>query len=531
MRRSIAFNRCISMIAAFGASLTTGCSRDRGSTTAASSRSPANRWSGHEAVAAYGAQHGKTVYQVTYQPEAVVFDQASTERALQDISANGATYSLDANVPAVQQLKAGSVLFLYGVAIRKVTAVQVQGATVVATTADGDITDLIKDGHIEWKMPIDYGLLGAPAKAARSGGFEDFFVARALAQSKVISTWKMSLGGTDDKFKWELQFDFDPDRFSVYLQGSFSGSEGIMDIHAKGYVQDPTTAGNIDIRDGQIFSFTVDTSGFSGHVDFDWSGQRKSEGVLAAIDRDFKIKPASIDLPFTVEGIPLVIETSMAVIIHPAFTSTNAVTHGEFSLDFNGNTGVITGSSPPQSRGEMHGNATIGHGTDVESLGAMGFTAALELPRFELSAAVFPPGFSKLNTALSDTLKFQKLAAPVLGKTFLNGVVNDVTHDAADVFALPIKPYAFANVVLSTGIFTNGKLTSSLVAQPPCKRAQVVVTANVGVGVKLNFRLADMIFKALQKATAPKLEFSVASPNILHSFKAWRDHIKCPDDD
>lgn len=90
-----------------------------------------------------------------------------------------------------------------------------------------------------------------------------------------------------------------------------------------------------------------------------------------------------------------------------------------------------------------------------------------------------------------------------------------------------MKPYWYVNVVTSTGTFTNGGLTSSLVALPACERAQIVVTGNTGVGVKLNFK-NTAIFSTL--GINPKTEFSLPVTIMKRAFTGWKNPIKCPGD-
>lgn len=105
-----------------------GCSHIS-TTTGGPGSATSEPWSAYENTVNYADQHGTVVYHVTYQPNAVVFDQKATENALKGVSGDGATYVLNASSPAAQ-LKPGSVLFLYGIAIRKVTSVQTQGSNI-----------------------------------------------------------------------------------------------------------------------------------------------------------------------------------------------------------------------------------------------------------------------------------------------------------------------------------------------------------------------------------------------------------------
>jgi hypothetical protein len=518
MRRSIAF---ISMVAVFGAGLAAGCSRAGPSASPDSSHGQGAAWHAYESAANDVARRGKVIYQVTYQPDAVVFDQPSTEHALRNISADGATYTLDAAVPAATQLRAGSVLFLHGIAIRKVTAVHREGSIVTATTADADITDAIRDGHIEWQLPIDYSVAGFPENAAQSHRFEDLVVTPVLAAGPT-----MSFGGSADKFKCELGFGYAASRLNLDIHASYTGPEANIELQGKGYVQNLVATGSIDVSGGLIDKLKAGAAAMQGHIDFDWSGILKSSGDRT-VNRQFKVKipGASVQYPMIVGGIPFVLEFSAAVMVQPAFSSKNAITTGHFTVDYSGSEGLTTAASPPQPQGDMTGTGAVGHDTSVKSVGAMGFVAALEMPRFEVSLAILtPPGL----TELGDKLAYNAAAG------FFNRSGDLIyRHNIAKLIkelALPVKPYAYDNVVTSTGTFTNGGLTSGLVALPPCQRAQMTVTANAGVGVKLNFRNLPAVVSALQQTTGPKLEFAVSSPSWKYSFTGWKDHIKCPGD-
>ena len=109
-----------------------------------------------------------------YQPQTVVFDVAATERAFRGVSHDGSTYFLDASEPAVRQLKPGSVLFLYGVALRKVTALQTQGSEVVVSTTQAELTDAIRDGQINGKSPLISPGASQASTSATSGLFDLF---------------------------------------------------------------------------------------------------------------------------------------------------------------------------------------------------------------------------------------------------------------------------------------------------------------------------------------------------------------------
>jgi hypothetical protein len=493
------------------------------------SQGQAGAWSEYETFANYAAQHGTVVYQATYQPNAVVFDEQATERALKAITPDGATYTLDAASPLAGQLKPGSVLFLYGIAIRKVTAVQTQGTNVVASTSDADITDLIKDGHIEWQVPIDLsgGSADQPSPQGQNQGFEDLFASPALADpAKYGGPRSFSFGGTADKFKCELEFGYGGGRLDVNIHATYTGSDAFMELHGTGWVQNLVAIGSIDIKHGLIEGMKTAVQGVQGHVDFDWSGIRANSGTISILDRDYKIKlpGASFKYPLILSGLPFVFEVSAAMIVHPAFTAKNSTTSGYFSADYNGTAGLTTSSGTSSPLGAVHGNESIGHETSIHSLSAMGFVAALELPRFELALALMlPSDLVKMGTTLPETLKLNSIA-----KILKVPGIDKITAENIEKLMQPVKPYAYVNAVIATGTFTNGTMTSSLVALPPCQRAQVVLSLNAGVGAKLNF--LNPTLKKMQTTSGLKAEFSSSLPIVKKSFTAWKDHIKCPGD-
>jgi hypothetical protein len=61
----------------------------------------------------------------------------------------------------------------------------------------------------------------------------------------------------------------------------------------------------------------------------------------------------------------------------------------------------------------------------------------------------------------------------------------------------------------------------------PCQRAQLVVAANVGVGVKVNFAHHKILGMA---PSADVGEFAYSKPIMHKSITRWKNGIKCPGD-
>jgi len=90
---------------------------------------------------------------ITWAPSAVVFTRGAAIRSLHGASWDGVTWRFDALEPAVQRLKPGSVMMLWGLAIRRVVSVAADGDEVVVTTSDAQLTDAVSDAQIKWSAP------------------------------------------------------------------------------------------------------------------------------------------------------------------------------------------------------------------------------------------------------------------------------------------------------------------------------------------------------------------------------------------
>ena len=95
---------------------------------------------------------GATV-KLKYAPAAVVLDRDAAIRAVRSASWDGVTWRFDASEPSVQKLKPGSVLLVWGLAIRKVTRVERAGDEIVVTSDEAQLTDLVTDADISWTAP------------------------------------------------------------------------------------------------------------------------------------------------------------------------------------------------------------------------------------------------------------------------------------------------------------------------------------------------------------------------------------------
>ena len=89
-----------------------------GMATFALMRTRSNRQAEAPAAIDLSTQPGSK-FEVTYQPQTVVIDPATTEKSFEGASPDGALLVFNTSVPAIRGLRAGSVLLLQGLAVEK----------------------------------------------------------------------------------------------------------------------------------------------------------------------------------------------------------------------------------------------------------------------------------------------------------------------------------------------------------------------------------------------------------------------------
>jgi hypothetical protein len=504
-------------------------------TTSTSNVGQGGQWSGYETAVNYAAQHGTVQYNVTYQPNTVLFNPPDVESALRGVSADGSTYMLDSGSSLSNKLKPGSIMLLAGIAIRKVQSVQTEGSNIAVSTTDADITDAIKEGHISWSVPMDLSQAAISQLPAQPHALlEDLFADRAQADDEeggeCGSPWSFegTLGPTD----YDLCFTTAPSRLNISAKFKLQYLGELIQAVGEGYIENLTSLGNMDIHDGQVAQMTSGVRELHGHLDWNWVGQNTGTGPISGLDQSFKIRipGAFIEYPLVIGPLPLVLEASAAVLIHPAFTGKNEITHGKYTIDvqLSGNSVSYT-AGEPQSEGDVEGSETIDPDYAVFGVRAMGFVAALEMPRLEAALAILTP----LDLLTVKSVPAYNQAAKFFGQHTHSNAAGML--EKIEEYAHPVKPYAFIDLVTSTGTFTNGAMTSTLVGLPPCQRVGLVFTVNGGFGVKVNFKnpfaklpTALTLGKVPSQATAEV--FEAAKPIYTYKKTIWKNGLKCPGD-
>jgi ribulose 1,5-bisphosphate synthetase/thiazole synthase len=140
----------------------------------------------------------------------------------------------------------------------------------------------------------------------------------------------------------------------------------------------------------------------------------------------------------------------------------------------------------------------IKHDTSIFGIGPAGFVAALELPRAELALGIMSPSRLAEHDASGS---YDLIAGLAPGGMDFKYTKIAQLGELIEELALPVKPFAYFDVVTSASMVTSG-MTGTMplpgaVLQVPCENAHLVVAANVGVGAKIGFPLPHNVTSAL----------------------------------
>ena len=93
-------------------------------------------------------------FEVHWNPATVAIDKAAALRSLRAVSHDGATITFASNEPKLAEIKPGSILWVYDIAIRKVDAIETYGEVTRVHTSPVKLTEAMPDAQIEFEAPL-----------------------------------------------------------------------------------------------------------------------------------------------------------------------------------------------------------------------------------------------------------------------------------------------------------------------------------------------------------------------------------------
>lgn len=202
-------------------------------------------------------------------------------------------------------------------------------------------------------------------------------------------------------YNYHVKFTPGNDRIDVRATIKFGGSQGKLAYEGVGYLSNFISTIRMQIKDGKVTNLDFTNSNLTGQVELKWyavaTGDMKA-GAMAKITswpaellKSILLSKAAYHVPILVGAVPFDLRISLGFSFIPAFSSKNSVAEGSKLIQYSGSGGFrfFNGKTSPSGTVVVQGIVTP-HDNRVSAAGPVGFTAATEAPRLELTLG-WPP--------------------------------------------------------------------------------------------------------------------------------------------
>lgn len=411
--------------------------------------------------------------QVSYLPNVRPVAQVDAVNALRGLSTNGLALAFDSADAKVKLLKAGDVLMIKGLLARKVIGVETDGAETLVLTQPAAITDVVKEGHVSLRAATHFGAsrTGSNDERRRLDGWSALlpgtpaFGAEDQAGA-LFSPFKSLLDG------WDINWEATPADGKINLSLTMTKSvDGVAaNITAKGYLSDFEFVSDIDVDDpsssaaaarSTLKKATGQFKNLNGAMDLTWQIGIDKQGEKNG-RTEIKL-PGAMTVPLApvLDGLPLSLEVTGAILIEPAFTARKQITSGTYHITYDGNQRFELSQSGVTTDGELKGQLDYQPQEGLSAVAPFGMTIGLGAPRIQLEFGgpeVFKFAGLKEAAATVDTwanLAAKRMLSPESYKMFsgsgvsMSAAVTAAQNTGATVFMRVVSVSATTHTGMS----------------------------------------------------------------------------------
>jgi hypothetical protein len=278
-------------------------------------------------------------------------------------------------------------------------------------------------------------------------------------------------------------------------------------VGASGFLNNFRFWSNLHISSGIISEIHTGISHVTGKLHFDWEVAKQTPGSWNLADPVKLPGTLSVPLGPLLGGLPLSLEVSSAILIHPALTGGDQIQVGGFTVTVNGGLSGSVASGGAVAEGSSFDQTfQITNDAGLSAVAPNAMVIAYAAPRFELQLS--PLG--DLGKTLSDlvdnygtyastaeTLLRKLLPAQVqqqLSDFKLLNSMSNVIKSSADVYAQLVS--------------TEGVVHSPAISMVPCSKKWIEFSAQIGTAANI----AGLTPDAKRTATVWQKKFSKADP-------------------
>jgi hypothetical protein len=481
--------------------LLAGCRHEDAPTTAQTTQSAGNSAQASLPRQVPMAAHGSGYAHVTYRSNVRIMEAEESKKALIGVSTNGASLLFDSSNATARSLHAGDVLLIKELMARTVLGAESTPEGVVVLTQHALITDVIQDGEIKIQAPVRFGALrvGNDQEIPPLPAWLNLFATPAYAQSPTgemakSAEAKGSMDAYGNMIKgmfsavvsgWDTTFQATPaegqTNLNITLKRNVGGFAAL--ITGQGSLSNFQFDSMINIKQSVLQNMDTSFNNLNGQMNFRWQVAKDDAGVMA---EESKIKlPGAIEVPLSefLDGLPMYLEVSGAILIHPAITGGKEITKGQFQIRYDGNQHFQVKPGNVNTDGSLSGDIQLGDHQDLSPTAPLGMVVAFAAPRVELTLGlnkIYDESEVKkaadIVDKIADTVAKHLLSAEKYANYQKNGLhlgdtfKNALSTDGAAYFQM---------------IGTSASSYSGMSSITPCARYDLNLVAQVGASAEV----------------------------------------------
>jgi len=435
---------------------------------------------------------------VSYKSNVTVVEKSTFDACLEGIGSTGHGIVFK-NAPApILALKAGDIFMVKGQFAAKILAAETDGDETVVVTDAAKLADVIASGDLHLNTGINFH---GPALASNESPatprpskppfrFMDFLETPVYAQNgtgtppgpnsftpsyqnpapgtKSNSASDSVTGAVSDLISgWNIEnFSVKPANNNAAITAKMTKNVGgfVAAVSLDGTVSNFQFAQNLSFPKINVSQITNGIKGMSGTMHFTWEIGKSDPGGYLIED---KIKlPAGITIPLAemLDGLPLTLDISAALLIHPGLTGGNEYEKGGFTIGFGGD----------QSAESL--TFKIDDDQSISPVAPNAMVIAFCVPRVELKLGIVG------SYSNSTTDKITGAIDAAIGKLVSKlpaGIQKALTDS-------PLGKMSVTNALASNAdlfvqvVHTQGVTHASNITLAPCSKVQIRVTGQWG---------------------------------------------------
>lgn len=444
---------------------------------------------------------------VTYRPEVAALEEQDAVQALRGVSSNGMAFVFDSGNSKIAGLKQGDVLLVKNRMARKVLAVDRQGNETLILTRLAGLAEVVGDGKISLHQPLHFANSMAQSRPAPlpppmpwSTRFLGALSPQVYAQSQAqqddasidagIASGKKGLSTTVKAFHtlvddWDTDFDATPENGKLHLTLKLTRNleTVISEIDGDGYLQDFDTMLDTAVNGGSVSQMEGAFKNINGSMDLKWSiGQKKPGTNGGSVRIDFP-SIVNVSLAPLLDGLPINLGVSGAMIVNPVTTGGNEFASGAYHLTYDGYQNFKLQKSSISADGPMSLDMNPGEARAI-TLAPTAMVVALAAPKVQFNFG--GPALDVFHVkGLQEASETVDKWADKVAQKYLSPDAYKVWKDSTELINQAVTAVANTGALVYLQILTTStSMNGGSATMFPCRRETWDFMATVGASAQ-----------------------------------------------